>query len=140
MLSLNVRQTHKGLFLMERDYPAQGISPFYTNICPLTPHEAVTLLQSRLIHPFMGVTGLDVPGGHPSDFLELTIVNGRPAIILTLPASNARPEEVRIEVPGFETIMPTALSDSQKRATFLANTGILCSLEPIPDLETNAPA
>lgn len=122
MLSLHVKRTPDSLFLMERDYPAQGISPYYTNVCRLTEDEAATLLRSRLVTPWLGAT-IEGRAGDPGDFIHYVEESGLPRVRIRLAASELRSKPVDIEVPLSTEIRAQIRSNPKKRAAFLANTG-----------------
>lgn len=123
MISFQVKERDGGYVLEERDYPAQGISPFYSTLCRLSAGEALTLRRSRLFH-FHG----EAPAGaEPSDVGEILYLAepypGGLQIRLRLPADEMR-EAMDVEVPGFESMLETAAADPAKRAALVRNTGI----------------
>jgi len=123
MRSLHVRRRGEALFLMERDYPAQGISPYYTDLCRISPGEAATLLASRLVRSWDAGVAAEGKAGPVSGLVSLVDHGGRYRLAVTLPDAPPRERPFTCEVPGFDAVLGQ-LSDDTKRENFLRNTGV----------------
>lgn len=124
MITLQIEKRGDRHVLVERDYPAQGISPFYTVVCELEAEEARALHATKLIRFKSG----DPSPGPASDPAGLVFLRepfpGRLELRLRLPASGSRRKAVDIACPGYDGILKIAASDPAKRANLLRNTGI----------------
>lgn len=116
--------TDTGYRLQERNYPAQGISPFYTTLCRLQNDEAAALHGTRLIRTIDGRPP-EGNGLRSAGLLSLRdAAENRLEIWIELKAMKGRALPYTSAVPGFEAILKEAVEDSAKCAEFLANTGI----------------
>lgn len=123
MISWHIEMRGGHYVLVERDYPAQGISPFYAVLCRLEPGEAGALHKSGLVR----VQGCEVPAPPHVDVKGLLFIRqpqeGVLELWLRLPEREAR-NCIELQHPGYEAMLDEAARDSQKRANLVANTGV----------------